>query len=92
MVSSVLDSNVELPGICYGEDALNGISIASYDPVDLKYDGMGSNGLPMTTDIFIGGTAVATVNFAPEYIGEPFAITHEGQTHCFLLQEQDIYI
>lgn len=89
---SVLDSNPDLPNLYYGEDATNGIIIVSNSPVELRYKALGSNGLPVSTNIFIGGEPVATVDFSPSYAETQFAIVHMGELYCFTLTEQDLYL
>jgi hypothetical protein len=91
-LASVLNANPDLPDLCYGEDATNGIVVASYDPIELRYDALGSDGLPLSTDLFINNTPVSTLNFPPAYVGKIFAVIHMGDLYCFTLTDQDVYI
>lgn len=89
---TVADANPDLAGYCYAEDPQNGWAAASFEPVEFMYRSLGSDGLPYATDVYIGGTAVATINFSPNYIGESFAVSYRGQTYCGSVAEADIQI
>lgn len=87
-----MNADPDLPEICFGEDVVNGISLASYDPMEIRYEPLGSDGLPLSTDLFINEVGVATLNFPPAYVGQPFAVVYMGDLYCFTLTEQDVYI
>lgn len=88
---TVLDAEPDLAGYCYGEDAVNGWIGVSFEPIELRYDTLGSDDLPSSTDIFVGTVGVATIVFPPAYVGTHFGMIYRGHVYCGTVTEEDIY-
>lgn len=89
-LTTVLDADPDLQGYCFGEDVVNGWLAASYEPIELRYNSFGSDGLPCSTNIFVGSTPIGTINFPPGYLGSNLAMIFRGDTYCTSISEQDI--
>jgi hypothetical protein len=87
----VLNSNPEIEEwLYYGEDADNGFVVVSPYEIEVRYESLGSSGLPISTDVYVDEQVVATINFQPNYIGSLLAIVYEGEVRCGVVTEEDI--
>lgn len=89
---TVLDANPELPGLCYGEDAVNGWLAVSGEPLEFRFEELGFDGLPLLSNIYLDNTAMATIIYPPAYASRPFAVIYDSRVYCGTIVEDDIYM
>ena len=89
---TVLDANPELPGLCYGEDAVNGWLAVSGEPLEFRFEELGFDGLPLSSNIYLDNVAMATIIYPPAYASRPFAVIYDSRVYCGTIVEDDIYL
>ena len=87
---TVLDSNPELPGLYYGEDSVNGWVIVSGEGLEFRYEALGFDGLPLSSNVYLGGEALATIIYPPSYLGNEFCVVRSGVFYCGVVVEGDV--
>jgi hypothetical protein len=91
-VSTVLDSNPELPGLYYGEDAENGWICVSGDALEFRFEALGSDGLPYAADVYIDEVLLANITYPPVYENRPIAVIYEDRVYCGTISESGVYM
>ena len=91
-LATVLDANPELEGYYYAEDAENGWIGATFESVEFRYEALGSDGLPISVNVWVGSEAVGTIVIPPGYEGGGFAVVFRGVVYCGVLDEAGVVL
>jgi hypothetical protein len=91
-ILTVLDSNPELSGFYYGEDAANGLVCVSGESLEFRFEALGSEDLPYAANVSIGGVVVASITYPPVYEGRDVCVVRGGVWYCGLISESGVYL
>jgi hypothetical protein len=89
-ILTVLDSNPELPGLCYGEDSATGLVCVSGEPLEFRFEALFSDDLPYAANVSIGGEIVASITYPPVYEGRDICVIRGGVWYCGVISESGV--
>jgi hypothetical protein len=89
---TVLDSNPELSGLYYGEDQVHSWLAISAEQLEFRYEDIIAYELPFSSNVWIDGVGVATINYPPAFLGRSFCVVRSGMCYCGTVSENDIYL
>lgn len=87
---TVLGAFPDDPSLYYGENAVNGWVALGDRALEFRFEALGYGGLPLSANIYLDFTPVATVVYPPAYETRPFAVLYESRVYCGTVFNGDI--